>query len=140
MSRFLQDSDYGSQIKTEVLKLLNSQDNGKLLLSERKAIDQITNWLNGRYDCAAIFAAQDEARDHWIVTITIDIALYHLYSQTGSKDVPEHRSQRYQDALDWLKNAGRGQVNANLPTPAGNADALTGDVRINSKPPSNHRW
>lgn len=161
MGRFIQTADYGMQIKAEIIKMLTSNTEGwynsvKLIRAEQTAISQIRNRIGKRYDCSLIFAPllpvaiveegeepeeQIDSRDQWIVTITIDISLYHLYSKTGSKDVPEHRSQRYQDAIDWLKDVGNGTTTADLPALI---DSTTGEdyseFRLNSKTPENHKW
>lgn len=145
MARFLKDSDY-FQIKSEILKLLDGStptlsNNYKLLQAEAAAIAQIRNRLSGRFDCDAIFAPatnDEDTRDSFIIMVTIDMTLYHLYSQTGSKDVPEHRVQRYQDALDWLKDASKGEISTNLPGEI--TDDNPGEIRIWSKKPENHEW
>lgn len=141
MARFIQQSDYDMQIKQEIIRLLTDTDfynSAKLVRAEQTAIDQIKNRIAKRYDCDAIFSGVN--RDEWMTTITIDIALYHLYSQTGAKDIPEHRANRYQDAIDWLKDVGNGTTTANLP-PTYNEDGEEyGDVIINSRKPENHRW
>ncbi len=128
------------QIKPEIQKLL--VDNPyQLQRAEDTAISQIKNWLSARYDCNAIFQAPGEdtdTRDPFIVTITIDIALYHLYAQTGNRDIPEHRANRYQDALDWLREAGRGEITANLPLLPDEGNS--GDIIISSRPPEDQRW
>lgn len=131
------------QIKQEIIRLLTATDyynSAKLVRAENTAIRQIRNRIGKRYDCDNIFGQTDEDRDQWIVTITIDIALYHLYSQTGTKDIPEHRSNRYQDAIDWLKDCGNGTTTAELPTLLDDAGNEYSDVIINSNPQENHRW
>jgi hypothetical protein len=150
MARFLQASDYEMQIRTEIRHLLDGYDPAnpddvplRLLRAENTAISQIKKWLAGRYDCSAIFIppADPDERDQFIVTITIDLTLYHLYSQTGSRDVPEHRKHRYQDALDWLKDAGQGLVTSDLPSlVTTDPDDNSGDIKLWSYPPENHRW
>ncbi len=150
MARFIQQSDYAVQIRPEITKQLTSNDenwfnSAALIRAENTAISQIKNRIGKRYDCAQIFGATIEGevdnRDQWIVTITIDLTLYLLYSKTGLKDVPEHRSQRYQDALDWLKDVGNGTTVADLPEMI---DETTGEeyseFRLNSRTPENHKW
>lgn len=150
MARFIQQSDYDMQIKQEIIRLLTDTDfynSAKLIRAEQTAIAQIKNRIGKRYDCTKIFTrtttpplGETEGADQWIVTITIDIALYHLYSQTGMKDIPEHRANRYQDAIDWLKDVGNGTTPADLP-PIYNEDGEEyGEVIINSRKPENHRW
>ena len=151
MARFILQEDYAMQIKQEIIRILTTPaewyNTAKLIRAEQTAIDQIKNRIGKRYDCNLIFTPQPgepegaDNRDQWIVTITIDIALYHLYSQTGQKDIPEHRQQRYQDAIDWLKDVGNGITLANLPELV---DEQTGeeysDFRLNSRTPENHKW
>ncbi len=150
MARFLQDSDYEMQVRTEIKHLLDGFDPTtpgtmplRLLRAEDTAISQMKKWLSGRYDCAAIFIppATPDARDQFIVTVTIDIVLYHLYSQTGSRDVPTHRKERYQDALDWLKDAGQGKITSDMPAlVTTDITDNSGDIKLWSYPPENHRW
>jgi phage gp36-like protein len=142
---FLQDTDFDTLIRSEIKNLLDSSTtNYKLETAERIAIDQIKNHIAGRYDCNAIFTpvttvdeVTTDSRDRWIITITIDIALYHLYAQSNKKDIPEHRGDRYQDAIDWLKSAGKGTIKTNLPM----LEDDQGDIRIFSRyTPDNHRY
>ncbi|WP_418894694.1 phage protein Gp36 family protein [Limibacterium fermenti] len=148
MARFILQSDYGMQIKAEIIRLLTANTidwyvSAKLIRAEQTAIHQIKNRIGKRYDCDEIFTPGDELndlRDQWIVTITIDIALYHLYSQTGMKDIPEHRANRYQDAIDWLKDVGNGTTPTDLPTVKDDEGEEYSEVVINSRPPENHKW
>ena len=138
------------QIKQEIIKLLTSPTDwyisAKLVRAEQTAIAQIKNRIGKRYDCATIFAPSTDpveggdSRDQWIVTITIDIALYHLYSQTGMKDLPEHRAARYQDAIDWLKDVGNGTTTADLPVIIDAAGDEYSEVRIWGREPINHKY
>jgi phage gp36-like protein len=138
------------QIKQDIIRLLLSNETDyyqspQLMRAEQTAIAQIRNYLSGRYNCDAIFSpsvpSTDDTRDQFIVTITIDLTLYHLYSQSGMKDIPEHRSQRYQDALDWLKAVGNGSIQADLPTPSADEDnTTTSGIIIHSEPSENNIW
>jgi len=148
MSRFITEPDYEMQIKQEIIRLLTSPNDwystAKLVRAEQTAISQIRNRIAARYDCAAIFLGfsegETDTRDQWIVTITIDLTLYHLYSQTGMKDIPEHRSQRYQDAVDWLKDVGNGTTPADLPVVVDSAGDQYSDVRIWGREPIDHKY
>jgi phage gp36-like protein len=147
MARFIIESDYGMQIKQEVIRLLTAGDAGwynspKLVRAEQTAIHQIKHWIGKRYDTGVIFdGSNPEARDEYIVTVTIDVALYHLYSQTGMKDIPEHRQQRYQDVLDWLKEVGSGNVAADLPPVISEETGEEySEFMFQSRKPENQKW
>lgn len=151
MPRFLQNTDYDSQIKEEIRRLLDGRaPDGtgtpvKLLDAETKAISQMRKWLSHRYDCDKIFIAPavPDARDPFLVMTAVDMTLYHLYSQTAHKDVPDHRSTRYQDALDWLKAVNNGAPIADLPIyeDEDGTPAPMPDMRLSSDaPPENYGW
>jgi phage gp36-like protein len=134
MARFLTDSDYDVQIRTEIAKIIDSASNTpKFLKAENMAIAQIRNHLSGRYDCDKIFTpiSGTDTRDQYIVMLVIDIALYHLWSKEAPNNIPKHRELRYNDALEWLKSVQDGKA-ADLPelTDAGEE---VGTVRIWSK-------
>jgi phage gp36-like protein len=146
MARFIAEADYNMQIKSEIIKLLTSPINwygsADLVRAEDTAISQIKNRIGRRYDCDLIFIEKDDPdlRDQWIVTITIDLTLYHLYSKTGAKDIPQHRSNRYQDAIDWLKDVGNGTTDANLPVVTNDDGEEYSGVRIWGREPINHKY
>ncbi len=135
---FITENDYDVQAREEILTLLDPSGSATNI-AERMAIDQIRQYLSGRYDCNVIFAATGDDRSYFIVMITIDIALYHLWSKRAPKKIPEHRAQRYQDALDWLKDVGTGKITTDLPplTDNSNTDDENGnemqDVIIKSR-------
>jgi hypothetical protein len=147
MTRFIKEGDYAMQIKQEIIKMLTAPDDWyncpRLIRAEQTTISQIRNHIAKRYDCNAVFSAEadpEDNRDQFIVTILIDMALYHLYSQTGQKDIPEHRQQRYQDAIEWLKDVGNGTISADLPEATGDDGQAYGNFIINSRTPSNQKY
>ncbi len=146
MSRFITEADYDVLIRTEIKNiLLENYSVTKLQSAEQMAISQIKNYLAGRYDVALIFtptvAGTDDIRNSYIVMITIDCALYHLYCSIAPNKIPEHRSNRYQDAIDWLKLMAKGQGNADLPMITNSNGEAKGDFRLSSNnTASNNKW
>ena len=143
MSRFLKDSDYAVLIRNEIKNiLLENYSETKLLSAEQMAIAQIKNYLAGRYDVAAIFTAladgaTTDTRNAYIVMITIDCALYHLYCSIAPNKIPEHRSNRYQDVIEWLKMMAEGKGYADLPLIK---DETTGEVKDSFRLSSNNKF
>jgi phage gp36-like protein len=62
------------------------------------------------------------------IILTIDIAIYHLYSQKAPRLLPKYRDIRFRDAIEWLDAVGSGTVSAELPTPS--EEEYQGEVRI----------
>lgn len=150
MSRFIKDTDYAVLIRNEIKNiLLENYSETKLWSAEQMAIAQIKNYLAGRYDVGLIFTPSpppleglgEDSRNAFIVMITIDCALYHLYCSIAPNKIPEHRSNRYQDALDWLKGMLEPNKTADLPLLTNASGETKGTVRISSNnKPSNNKW
>jgi phage gp36-like protein len=152
MARFLKDSDYDVLIRTEIKNiLLENYSQSKLLTAEQMAISQIKNYLAGRYQVNLIFqplpvADEPEAeiidtRNHFIVMITIDCALYHLYCSIAPNKIPQHRSERYNDALEWLKMMAKGDSTADLPLIVDEKGEAKDGLRISSNySRNNNKW
>lgn len=66
-------------------------------------ITNTTNWTVG------------DNRSQQLVTFLVDITLYHLHSRIAPRNIPDLRMKRYDDAKNWLKMVGKGDVTANLP-------------------------
>lgn len=146
MSRFIKYTDYDVLIRTEIKKiLLENYSDTKLSSAEQMAIAQIKNYLAGRYDVDLIFSptidGQEDVRNAFIVMIVIDCALYHLYCSIAPNKIPEHRSNRYQDALEWLKLMAEGKTTADLQLITTNTGEVKGDFRLTSRNSvSNNKW
>lgn len=145
--RFLTDNDYNTLIRTEIKDiLLEDYTSQKLLLGESMAIAQIKNYLKSKYDIETIFTGYNplpspDPRDPYILMIAIDCTLYHVYSSVAPNLIPEHRAQRYQDALDWLRQVSKGEVIADLPLLTNTDGDVVSAMRFKSKYiPENNKW
>lgn len=136
MARFLKNTDYQTQIRTEIITLVaGGLNDPKLLQAERSAVGQMKQHMTDRIDVETLFSKIDAERDDFIIMTLIDMTLYHLYAGSSPRDIPEHRSTRYEDALKWLRKVQNGAV-ANLPT----LEEYKGEIRIFSKTPEQHKW
>jgi hypothetical protein len=139
---FITEDDYTVLIRTEIKNiLLENYTDGKLKTAESMGIAQVKKRLAGRYNVAKIFSAVGDARDSYIVMITLDCALYHLYTATAPNKIPTIRAERYQDALDWLKSVARGEETADLPLIEDESGNELVGIKITSKyEPTNNKW
>lgn len=147
MGRFLNDTDYTALVRGEIKTVLTEHNTeSKLLIAENMAVAQIKNYISGRYDVEGIFMSHDpmpepDPRNYHIIMITIDCTLYHLYSSLAPNRIPKHRAERYGDALQWLKDVGKGDINADLPTLVDENGDDVFDFRIKSAYPNeDNRW
>lgn len=55
-------------------------------------------------------------RNQQLVNYVIDIMLYHLHARISPRNIPELRLERYDNAINWLKQCAKGDdINAGLP-------------------------
>lgn len=125
---FLTEQDFDVQVREEILSILQNDSTTAKDTACLMAIDQICQYIGGRYDTQTIFSLSDDDRDHFIVMITIDLMLYHLWSKKAPRRMPEIRSQRYQDAIDWLSKVAQGKITAQLPQLSSQAETSQGYI------------
>lgn len=134
---FLTTADYSVAVRNEIKTMLTDNSEVKLQTAENQALAQIKTYVGGRIDCNALFTQTGADRDAFIVMIAIDLVLYHLYSGFAPKLMPEHRNNRYDDAIKWLTKVGNAEIPTQFPTIA---DADNTDCKINSYPKQNQRF
>lgn len=54
-------------------------------------------------------------RHQYLLTLFIDVTLYHAHSRINPRNIPEFRIERYRDAVSWLKMVNSGKVTPNFP-------------------------
>lgn len=139
---FINDDDYSVLVRDEVKGiLLENYSETKLRGAEQMALAQIRNYLAGKYDVNEIFSQTAAARNSHILMLVLDCALYHLYTSTVPRSMPDIRSARYQDAIDWLKLIAAGGTTADLPKKTSETGEELQGVKFTSRyTPENHRW
>jgi hypothetical protein len=112
---FLTDDDYKDQIKDSVLNTVIESTASYRTNAEAKAIEQAKSRLRGSFNVETIFSQTGANRNAELVMYLVDMVLYHLHSRINPGQVPSVRAERYQDALEWLKNVGDGTWSADFP-------------------------
>jgi hypothetical protein len=122
---FLTDDDFIEyQVRTEVLSVLTISTTS-LDTAELAAQEQVTTYINTRFDAAATFAATDTARNPLIVMYMIDLVLYHLHSNTAGRVMPKTRQDRFDAAIVWLTKVNDGSlIPTLLPIPSTTPDPI----------------
>lgn len=105
MSQFIQPEDYDASIHCEILNALTRNDDAIVEICEDRAIAEMRGYLSARYDVDALFSAQGEARNQLVLMMAVDIAVYHLFSIHNPQKMSQIRKDRYERAVEWLKQA-----------------------------------
>jgi phage gp36-like protein len=112
---FLQREDYDNIIRRDVLERVIEGNDSYRVMAEFNAQSVIETYLRNRYDVALIFAQIGENRNRTIVRYMIDITLYDLFSRIAPEQMNELRLNRYEEAIQWLKDVRDGKISPDLP-------------------------
>lgn len=107
---FVQNSPVAGTPVTDVTKFEFVSNYGDLFTAKTAVVagtkvSNTTNWQIG------------DTRDPLIVRYFIDISIYELHCRVNPRNIPEHRLQRRDDAVKWLKMVSdpRNNINPNFP-------------------------
>lgn len=112
---FVSEDDYRVVIGKLALQIVSQTDEETRESAELEAVEEISGYLRPVYDVDEIFATEGTDRNSRIVMITCDIALYHMTASTPGRMGAEVRKERYDQAIDWLKDVQAGDIIPDLP-------------------------
>lgn len=107
MSKFIQIEDYDASIHSEILDALIRKDHTIVEICEERAIAEMRSYLSGRYDCDTLFNAEGTNRHPLVLMMAIDITVYHLFCIHNPQKMSQIRTDRYERAVEWLKQVSR---------------------------------
>lgn len=113
MSQFIETTDYDATVHRELLDAVTRQDEAIIEICEDRAISEMKGYLSRRFDIAAIFAATGNSRHQLILMFCLDMAVYHIFCIHNPQKLGQIRKDRYDRAIEWLKQVG----NPNNPLP-----------------------
>jgi hypothetical protein len=107
---FVNKSDYPQSIHIDILDALTREDDSILPIIEERNISLMKGCLEGRYDTEKIFQREGEERNRLILSFLLDLVIYDIFSIHNPKNLSQVRKDRYDRAIEWLKNAQKGNV------------------------------
>jgi len=110
MSAFINLEDYDASIHTEILDAVTRNDLSVVEICEDRAVEQMKGYLQGRYDCDAIFSATGTSRNQLVLMMAVDIALYHIFCAHNPQKMSQLRQDRYDRALEWLRKVSENKL------------------------------
>lgn len=138
---FITEEDYKVVIGETALKIISQTDDANRANAEAEAIEEMAGYLRPKYDCSAIFAAEEEHRNRQIVMYVCDIALYHMVSAMPQKMGSEIRKERYERAIKWLEGVQAGKITPDLPLATDSEGKPAGEsILYGSQPQLRHNW
>lgn len=118
---FVNDNDYKVVIGDKAYEVISQADYVNRMNAETEAREEISGYLRPKYDVDALFAQEGSQRNRLIVMYMCDIALYHMSASLPGRMNQEVRKERYDRAIEWLKDVQAGKIVPDIPV-AVNAD------------------
>ncbi|MDJ1494170.1 DUF1320 family protein [Cytophagaceae bacterium DM2B3-1] len=138
---FLTLEDFKSQAKLDLVDRIIQNDHGILFQSELATITEMQSYLGIKYDVANVFNRIGTDRNALIVMYAVDILLYHIHSRLTPNQVPQIRMDRYDAAINWLKDAGSGKLVIDLPLkPVVESTTAKGNIIYSGEVKRNNRF
>lgn len=113
---YLAIDDYHDQVQADILQTIINADDSLRTQMELKVESLMSDYFNVRFDVANIFNKTGTARNHTVVLHYINMVVYHLCSRLAPSQVPQTVSDKYSDAIEWLKMVAAGKLAPDLPT------------------------
>lgn len=116
MSTFISIDDYDASIHRDILDSITREDTAIVEICEDRAIQEMKSYVSDRYDVIALFPSAPatgvtDTRNSLVLMMAIDIAVYHLFCIHNPQKMSQIRKDRYDRAIEWLKQIMRGQIN-----------------------------
>jgi len=111
---FIKHTELLTYVKENVLNGVTENDSNYIDNVEKIALDEIKSYIGTKYDMNFEFSRIDNDRNSYLISIVIDIMLFHLYSRIAPDNIPEIKLQRYGKVIEWLELAAKGKVSPNL--------------------------
>lgn len=141
MSQFINLQDYDASIHREILDSLTREDESIVEICEDRAIEEMRSYMSGRYDCDAVFGATGTDRSQLVLMMAIDIAIYHIFSIHNPQKLSQIRRDRYERAVEWLKQISHGDISVDgLPLAPEEEQVSHQDTRMFSNPKRNNHF
>lgn len=130
-SIFIDVPKYDNTVTYEQGDMVYYDDNGTYKLYVAK--QQTT----GNDPTNTTYWALNDARNKHMVRLTVDITLYLLHQANANETMPDYIKQNYEDALEWLNKAAKGEIGTDLPLIT---DDPGNPVRAGSDTQQSHYW
>ncbi len=131
---YLTTADFDKSIYPEIRTAISRGDAAYVEHQINIALSTIESKISIKYDIATEFNKTGDARNHLLLSIAKNIAIYNLYDT--QETIPEHRVKRYDDAMAFLKDIvnGKAVLTGLAPAPVETSNMTYGNMAFGSEP------
>lgn len=125
-----------THLYNESIEVISRNDSTILLEAIDTAEQEAYSYL-GKYDREAIFSAKGKKRNTLLMTFIKDMATWHFVNLCNAGYSLEQKKDRYDRAVQWLRQVQKGEISPNLPIIDNNNDGIPdgkAEVLVSSNP------
>lgn len=111
---FITTQELATHLYREEIEVISRDDDTLLLAAIDAAIAEAYGYL-GAYDRDKIFAAEGAGRNALLLVFVKDIAVWHFVNLCNAGAELELRQNRYDRAVQWLRQVQKGDIKPMLP-------------------------
>ena len=111
---YVTTNDYTLLIQDVNLQQIISSNVAIREQAELMAAGEARSYLIQKYKFDEELSKTTTARDPQLLNYIIDMVIYHLHSRISPRNIPELRTTRYENAIDWLKMCAKGDCTPKL--------------------------
>ena len=126
MSKFITPEDYDASFHREFLDALTRNDDTLVEICEDRAVSEMRGYLSARYDTDTLFSAEGSARHPLVLMMALDITVFHLFCIHNPQNLSQVREDRYERAVEWLRQVAKCQINIDGAPPLPDTESRQG--------------
>ena len=107
---YLEQADWDLAIQEVNMQQIINNTPAFKTKAELLAIAEAQSYLIQKYDINAELAKTGDARDLKMLSVVVDIALFHLHKRIAPRNIPQMRVTNYEAAIEWLKMCAYGDI------------------------------
>lgn len=112
--KYLEDIDLEAFIQQDQLDSLIEDDDTILDKSESYALARVSSYLSGRWNIDQEYTLSGDARNLDLVQNVVDLTIFYIHKRTSPRAIPSHRIEAYTNAIEWLKDVNKGNLNIKI--------------------------
>lgn len=135
---FLTKEELYTKIYQEILDAIVRNDSTIVEVTIQASVSEMKSYLSDRFDVNLIFGKSGDNRHPLILDFLKDITVYHLHSIYNPDKIPQIRKDRYDRAIQWLKDVAKDLINPDLPLI--NVSSPSGSIAFGSNKKRNNHY
>ena len=125
---FLTSNELKAHLYAENVEVITRGDSTIVAAAIDAAMSETKGYLSA-FDLEAIFTSEGDSRNALLLTFVKDIASWHLVNLCNAGSDLKLRQDRYERAVEWLRQVQKGNVSPDLPA-ATNTDGSEKTIGI----------